>query len=165
MPTSAAALMENNQQPSAYPWAAVFLDYQHPDQPMLGITVNVNHYDNNYPRWGYYLGYARSKEEDLGLEYPAEGKRGLTMVRLGLSYSLTNDLSIYGGGAMLEDTSEHTDGITQYCTDCQPKYHTNTERNWGAELGFRYAPTRHLVFGIGYNSVIESGVFSIGYRG
>lgn len=150
---------------NAYPWAAVFLDYQHPDQPMIGLTVTVNHYDKNYPNWGYYLGYARSKEEDLGFEAPAEGKRDLTMLRLGVSYSLTNNLSLYGGGAMLEDTTEYTDGITQFCTDCKPEWHTDTNRGWGGEVGLRYALTRHLVFGIGYNSVTEGGVFSIGYRG
>ncbi|MPW29481.1 outer membrane beta-barrel protein [Agarivorans sp. B2Z047] len=169
---SAQAVAQQQQEnTNAYPWAAVFLDYQHPDQPMLGLTVAVNHYDKSYPNWGYYLGYGRSKEEDLGFEAPAEGKRDLTMFRLGVSYSLSNNLSVYGGGVMFENTTEYTDGIIEFYTDPdpdpdpKPEWHTDTKRNWGGEVGLRYALTRHLVFGIGYNSVTEGGVFSIGYRG
>ncbi|WP_161985198.1 outer membrane beta-barrel protein [Agarivorans sp. Toyoura001] len=164
--TSAAIAVENNQEsPTNYPWAAAFLDYQDAVQPMIGLTVSVNHYDKQYPRWGYYLGVAKSKEDDLGLAAPAEGNRELTMLRLGVSYSLTNDLSLYGGGVLLENTTEYTDGITQYCTDCEPEWHTDTDKNWGGEVGFRYALTRHFVLGVGYNSTTEGGVFSIGYRG
>ncbi|MGY5453181.1 porin family protein [Agarivorans sp. MS3-6] len=147
------------------PWAAAFIDYQQATDDMLGITIAVNHYDKNYSRWGYYLGYAKSKQQSLPLDAPAQGQRDLTMLRIGLSYSLSNDISVYGGGALLEDTQQYTDGITLFCTDCEAEWHTDTDKRWGGEIGLRYAPTKHLIFGIGYNSAIEGGVFSLGYRG
>ncbi|WP_432459547.1 TonB-dependent receptor [Agarivorans sp. QJM3NY_25] len=147
------------------PWSAVYLDYLQVSEPMLGVTLSLNHYDRAYPNWGYYFGYAKSKQQSLLVSEPAEAQQDSTMLRLGLSYSLSHDFSIYGGGAMLERSIHYTSGITPMCRDCQPTWQTDIEKKWGAELGLRYAPSRHLIFSLGYNAISEGGVFGIGYRG
>ncbi|WP_427981216.1 TonB-dependent receptor [Agarivorans sp.] len=160
-PTAAAELESS----SVKPWAAVFLDYQHPDEPMLGISVAVNHYDKHYARWGYYLAYAKSQQQQLERPYAEQALRELGMLRLGLSYSISNDLSVYFGTSMLEESTDYTDGISLYCSECEAQWHNTRDKKWGADVGLRWAFSQHWALSLGYNSSVNGGIFSFGYRG
>ncbi|MGS0692987.1 TonB-dependent receptor [Shewanella sp. 0m-4] len=145
------------------PVMAITVDYIPAAEAMYGITVAPHHYDRDYADWGYYIGYAQSKKEDVYVEPPGEAYTRDTLWRFGLSYSLTSDLSLYGGAAAYTTEYSSTTNIVPYIVGTEPVWETDKNTTWGAEVGLRYVIGKRLILGAGYNSATESAVFSIGY--
>ncbi|EGM68118.1 hypothetical protein SOHN41_04022 [Shewanella sp. HN-41] len=147
------------------PYIALMLDYVPNEDSLYGITIAPYHFDDNYQQWGYYLGYARSRETDITVPEPAQSNRQDSLWRLGLSYSFTQDLSFYAGGSAYISTTAYTNNISPRIVDGNPTWEEDKTTQWGAEAGFRYRLTEHLILSAGYNSSTESALFSIGYAG
>jgi hypothetical protein len=145
------------------PVIALTLDYIPATSDMYGITIAPSHYDTNYANWGYYIGYARSKETDVIVEEPGEAHTKDTQWRFGLSYTLLPKLSLYGGAAAYSSEYTYTNNIVPLIVGGKPVWETDKDTTWGAEIGLRYVVGKHLSLGAGYNSATESAVFSIGY--
>lgn len=145
------------------PIMAITLDYIPAAEDMYGITFAPRHYDRDYANWGYYIGYAQSKKEDVYIEPPGEGYTQDSLWRFGLSYTLTSDLSIYGGAAAYTTEFSSTTNIVPYVVGAEPVWETDKDTTWGAEIGLRYVIGKHVMIGAGYNSATESAVISIGY--
>ena len=145
------------------PTMAITVDYIPAAEDMYGITFAPRHYDKDYADWGYYIGYAQSKKEDVYVEPPGEAYTRDTLWRFGLSYSLTTDLSFYGGATAYTTEYSSTTNIVPYVVGAEPVWETDKDTTWGAEVGLRYVLGKHLNLGAGYNSATESAVFSIGY--
>ncbi|MBY5992530.1 outer membrane beta-barrel protein [Ferrimonas balearica] len=146
------------------PYAALTLDYIPAQTDLWGVTLAPTHFDPNYPRWGYYAGYAWGRTENLNLPEPEQGEVSETMGRFGVSYGLTPAIHLYGGAAYHTTKTRYTDGKTQFCADCEPTWTTDKDYRWGAELGMRVNLGQHLVIGAGYNWASESAVISLGLR-
>lgn len=147
------------------PYVALMLDYVPAEDNLYGITLAPYHFDDDYQRWGYYLGYARSRETDIEVPEPALSHRQESLWRLGLSYSLTNDFSIYAGGSLYISTTAYTNNISPRIIDGKPSWEEDKSKHWGAEAGLRYRLTEHVMLSAGYNSSTESTILSIGYAG
>ncbi|MGL4712877.1 MAG: TonB-dependent receptor, partial [Shewanella sp.] len=144
---------------------ALMLDYVPAANNLYGITLAPYHFDLNYQQWGYYLGYARSRETDIIVPEPAQSHRQESLFRLGLSYSLTADLSFYAGANTYISTVSYSKNISPKIVDGKPIWEENAENHWGAEAGLRYRVTEHLILSAGYSSSTESAMLSIGYAG
>ncbi|MGL5491023.1 MAG: TonB-dependent receptor [Shewanella sp.] len=147
------------------PYVALMLDYVPATDNLYGVTLAPYHFDDDYQRWGYYLGYARSRETDIVVPEPALSHRQESLWRLGLSYSLTTDLSFYAGGSAYISTTAYTNNISPRIVDGKPTWEEDKTTQWGAEAGLRYRITEHIMLSAGYNSSTESTVLSIGYAG
>jgi len=147
------------------PYIALMLDYVPATDNLYGITLAPYHFDDNYQRWGYYLGYARSRETDIVVPEPALSHRQESLWRLGLSYSLTTDLSFYAGGSAYTSTTAYTNNISPRIAGGKPRWEEDKTTQWGAEAGLRYRITEHIILSAGYNSSTESTILSIGYAG
>ncbi|GIU20555.1 porin family protein [Shewanella sp. MBTL60-007] len=145
------------------PVMAITVDYIPAAEDMYGITLAPRHYDRDYADWGYYIGYAQSKKEDVYVEPPGEAYTQDSLWRFGISYSLTRDLSLYGGAAAYTTEYSSTTNIVPYVVGAEPVWETEKDTSWGAEVGLRYVIGKHLMLGAGYNSATESAVISIGY--
>ncbi|MEZ9593984.1 TonB-dependent receptor [Shewanella sp. 10N.261.52.F9] len=145
------------------PVMAITLDYIPATEDMYGITFAPRHYDRDYANWGYYIGYAQSQKEDVYVEPPGEAYTKDSLWRFGLSYTLTTDLSIYGGAAAYTTEFSSTTNIVPYVVGAEPVWETDKDTTWGAEIGLRYVIGKHFMIGAGYNSATESAVISIGY--
>ncbi|WP_299803055.1 TonB-dependent receptor [uncultured Shewanella sp.] len=145
------------------PVMAVTLDYIPAAEDMYGVTFAPRHYDRDYADWGYYIGYAQSKKEDVYLEPPGEAYTQDTLWRFGVSYSLTTDFSLYGGATAYTTEYSSTTNIVPYVVGAEPVWETDKDTTWGAEVGLRYVIGKHFMIGAGYNSATESAVLSIGY--
>ncbi|GLS82985.1 hypothetical protein [Paraferrimonas haliotis] len=164
--TSAMANMPTNMQtsttkPDKPMFIALMADYYAAEQKMYGLTIAPHHYDWDYPNWGYYLGYAQSKQnkwQDDGVNF----KRQDRMWRFGLSYSITAGLSVYGGAAYLQDITQEQSQIMPMMEGAEPQWFKSTDVKWGAETGLKYAFSQGWVIALGYNSATESTLLSIG---
>lgn len=145
------------------PKMSISLDYIPAENNMYGITLAPYHFDTDYSSWGYYIGYAASQEEDLALIKPAEGYTQDKMWRFGLSYSLTQQLSLYGGAVHYSLETHSTTGKTPKIVDGEPIWEKESDTSWGGELGIRYMMDMGLMLGVGYNTSTDSAVISIGY--
>ncbi|QLE83729.1 TonB-dependent receptor [Shewanella sp. Scap07] len=145
------------------PVMSVSVDYVPAANNMYGVTFAPYHYDPDYSNWGYYIGYARSKDEDLVVEEPGEAYSRETLWRFGLSYTLVDNFSVYGGATAYIYELHSTNNITPLCTDCKPVWEKEDDKTWGAEVGFRYMMDMGLMIGAGYNSATESAVISVGF--
>ncbi|MEI8601778.1 TonB-dependent receptor [Shewanella sp. PP-He15 brown] len=164
--TSKPLVMPDKSEKTANaPYIALMLDYVPAADNLYGITLAPYHFDNNYQQWGYYLGYARSRETDIIVPEPAQSFRQESLFRLGLSYSLTADLSFYAGGSGYISTVSYTNNISPKIVDGKPTWEEDKTTRWGAEAGLRYRITEHFILSAGYNSSTESTVLSIGYAG
>ncbi|MDR8525769.1 MULTISPECIES: hypothetical protein [Shewanella] len=152
---------EADTQPA--PVMAITVDYIPAAEDMYGVTFAPRHYDRDYANWGYYIGYAQSKKEDVYVEPPGEAYTQDSLWRFGISYSLTRDLSLYGGATAYTTEYSSTTNIVPYVVGAEPVWETEKDTTWGAELGLRYVIGKHFVVGAGYNSATESAVISIGY--
>ena len=139
------------------PQTSISIDYIAADDALYGITLAPSHYDSDYANWGYYIGYAQSKKEDIEIEDPAEAYTQETLWRFGLSYSLTSNLSLYGGA------SAYTNNISPRIVDGKPNWETDKGTTWGADIGLRYILGKHFTLCAGYNSATDSAVLSLGY--
>ncbi|WP_394204226.1 TonB-dependent receptor [Shewanella waksmanii] len=145
------------------PVMSVSADYIPATNNMYGITFAPYHYDSDYTDWGYYIGYARSKDEDVTVEEPGEAYSRETLWRFGLSYSLTHNMSIYGGATAYIQELHSTTNITPMCVGCEPVWEKEDDKTWGGEVGLRYIMDMGLMIGAGYNSATESAVISVGF--
>ncbi|ADN77241.1 conserved hypothetical protein [Ferrimonas balearica DSM 9799] len=150
--------------PAVQPHVALTLDYYAADNALWGVTIAPTHYDPNYPRWGYYAGFAWGPSESLSLPEPEQGKVKQYAGRFGLSYALVPSLHLYGGASYYLRETHHTTGIMPLCTDCGPVWTEDKDYRWGAELGLRWNLGQHMVIGAGYNWATESALISIGLR-
>jgi len=145
-------------------WAGITLDYLATPQGGYGFTIAMKHFDDYYPNWGYYGGYARMDDHNLNYDRSESYDYQRNLFRLGISYSLTNDLHWYFGGVNALDKGTSQVQIVNPCVGCTPLPPETTYHNqWGGEIGFRYA-YRNLLLGIGYDSVTGVSMFSLGYR-
>ncbi|AQS40646.1 Outer membrane protein beta-barrel domain [Shewanella psychrophila] len=149
--------------PGFKPKIGITADYIPAINNMYGITLSPYHYDRDYAQWGYYIGYAKSSEEDMNLTSPSEGYTQDIMWRFGLSYSLTNNFSIYGGAASYTHETHFTNGKTPKIVDGKPIWEEESDSTWGGEVGLRYMMDSGLMLSTGYNSASESAVISIGW--
>ena len=145
------------------PKMTISIDYVPASNDMYGITLAPYHYDRDYSNWGYYIGYARSKDESFEVEEPGEAFTRETLWRFGLSYSLTRHFSVYGGASVYIAELHSTTNIMPLCTDCKPVWEKDDDKNWGGEVGLRYMTDMGLMIGAGYNTATESAVISIGF--
>lgn len=145
------------------PKTSISVDYIPAENNMYGITIASYHHDRNYASWGFYLGYATSQEQDLDLIAPAEGYTQDNMWRFGLSYSLSQQFSFYGGAVSYTHETNFTTGMSNKMADAVPIWEEESNTDWGAEMGIRYMMDMGLMLGAGYNSATESAVLSIGY--
>ncbi|MCG9721445.1 porin family protein [Shewanella sp. Isolate7] len=153
----------DQQQQGPSPRTAITLDYLAADSSLYGITLAPSHYDRNYANWGYYLGYAQSEKRDIAVEAPSEAYSQDKLWRFGLSYGLTDHLSLYGGASAYTHEYSYTNNISPRIVGGKPTWETERDTRWGGELGVRYRVGRHLVLGLGYDSASESALFSLGY--
>ena len=145
------------------PKIGITVDYIPAVNNMYGITLSPYHYDRDYAHWGYYIGYAKSSEEDMHLTSPSEGYTQDTLWRFGLSYSLTHNFSIYGGATAYSNESRHTDGKTPKIVDGEPIWIEESDTTWGGEIGLRYMMDFGLMISTGYDTASESAVISVGW--
>lgn len=153
----------DQQQQGPSPRTAITLDYLAANSSLYGITLAPSHYDRNYANWGYYLGYAQSEKRDIAVEAPSEAYSQDKLWRFGLSYGLTDHLSLYGGASAYTHEYSYTNNISPRIVGGKPTWETERDTRWGGELGVRYRVGRHLVLGLGYDSASESALFSLGY--
>ena len=156
-----AAALEEELKPK--PRTSITLDYIAAENDLYGITLAPSHYDSNYANWGYYIGYAQSKKEDIEIEDPAEAYTQEILWRFGLSYSLTANLSLYGGASTYTNEYAYTNSISPRIVDGKPRWETDKDTTWGADIGLRYILGKHFTLGAGYNSATDSAVLSLGY--
>ncbi len=159
----ASPLLAADQTQGPNPKTAITLDYIPAESALYGITLAPSHYDRNYASWGYYLGYAQSQKRDIEVEAPSEAYTQDKLWRFGLSYGLTDHLSLYGGASAYTQEYSYTNNISPRIVDGKPTWETERETRWGGELGVRYRLGRHLVLGLGYDSGSQSALFSLGY--
>ncbi|QYJ97598.1 porin family protein [Shewanella alkalitolerans] len=159
----ASPLLAADQTQGPSPKTAITLDYIPAESALYGITLAPSHYDRNYANWGYYLGYAQSQKRDIEVEAPSEAYSQDKLWRFGLSYGLTDSLSLYGGASAYTQEYSYTNNISPRIVDGKPTWETERETRWGGELGVRYRLGRHLVLGLGYDSGSQSAIFSLGY--
>ena len=145
------------------PNIGITLDYIPATDDMYGITIAPSHYDTDYPQWGYYIGYAQSKKNDLVVEEPGEAYSQSSLWRFGLTYPLAAGLSLYGGATAYIHEVSSTTNIVPYVVGAEPVWETDKDTTWGAEAGIRYVLGPNFTLAAGYNSATESAVFSIGY--
>ncbi|ASJ98440.1 MULTISPECIES: hypothetical protein [Shewanella] len=160
-PLLAATYQDDISAPA--PKTAITLDYIAADSALYGITIAPSHYDSNYADWGYYMGYAMSQKEDIQLEAPKEAYTQEKLWRFGVSYWLTDSLSLYGGASAYTYEYSHTSNISPRIVGGKPIWETQRDTQWGGELGVRFQLGRHMVLGLGYDSASESALFSLGY--
>ncbi|WP_163935428.1 TonB-dependent receptor [Paraferrimonas sp. SM1919] len=134
---------------------------------MLGFTLAPYHFDQNYDNWGYYIGFARGKTEEVkNLGQHQSGESQHYRYRFGLSYSLTNNISIYGGA--ISDTRELDikTRIAPFMVDASPIEVSKNDKDtqWGGEIGARIALDFGLAVSIGYNSISNGVIGGIGFR-
>lgn len=142
---------------------ALSVDYVLSDNALYGITLAPYHYDPNYQDWGYYLGYAVSKQTDIPVEAPSESYHQDALWRAGVSYSFTNDLSFYIGASVLINATHFTNNISPRTVDGKPTWEVDKDKRWGGDIGLRYRLGKNLILGAGYNSSTQSALLSIGY--
>ncbi|MCG9756381.1 TonB-dependent receptor [Shewanella insulae] len=160
---AATPLLAADQAQGPSPKTAITLDYIPAESALYGITLAPSHYDRDYANWGYYLGYAQSQKRDIAVEAPSEAYSQDKLWRFGLSYGLTDHLSLYGGASAYTQEYSYTNNISPRIVDGKPSWETERETRWGGELGVRYRLGRHLVLGLGYDSASQSALFSLGY--
>ncbi|GLP95466.1 hypothetical protein [Paraferrimonas sedimenticola] len=148
-------------QPERPQFVALMADYVHADTPMYGITIAPHHYDWDYANWGYYLGYAQSKRRKFEVnDLPHEEYNRQT--RFGLSYSLSDSFSLYGGAVYFQNVNRNMAEVQPMIEGQDPIWDERTNNRWGAEAGVRYAFPFGLVLGLGYSSATKGALLSIG---
>ncbi|MCL1142730.1 porin family protein [Shewanella gaetbuli] len=166
LPTVASELerLDEPQQPKYKASVAVLVDYVATPEGMWGVTFAPRHFDPAYSSWGYYIGYAKGQKTDIAVPEPAESFMKEYMWRFGLSYSLTKDLSIYGGATAYTYETHYTNNIVHPIEGPggEPTWEKNRDRDWGAEFGLRYNVYQGFTLGAGYDTRNKAGVFSIG---
>ncbi|MEZ9820544.1 outer membrane beta-barrel protein [Shewanella sp. 10N.286.45.A1] len=145
------------------PTIGITVDYIPAIDDLYGITIAPSHYDTDYANWGYYIGYAQSKKDDITVEEPGEAYSQSSLWRFGLSYPIAAGLSFYGGATAYTHELSSTNNITPLIVGGEPVWETEKDTTWGAEAGLRYVLGPHFTMAAGYNSATESAVFSIGY--
>lgn len=145
------------------PKIGISIDYIPAANNMYGITLSPYHYDRDYAQWGYYIGYAKSSKEDMVFEGPSEGYTQDILWRFGLSYSLTSNVSIYGGATTYNHETHYTNNIMPLIVGGEPVWEEEKESTWGAEVGLRYMMDFGLLLSTGYNTATETAVISIGW--
>ncbi|MCC4833261.1 TonB-dependent receptor [Shewanella sp. 1_MG-2023] len=144
------------------PSVALLVDYVDSRGDMFGVTIAAKHFDPDYADWGYYIGYAWGDKYDLDVPEPGEGYAKEYMWRFGLSYSLTQDLSVYGGATAYIYEENTTDNIVPFIVGGEPVWERSRNKEWGAEFGVRYNVTKGFVIGAGYDTSADAAIFSIG---
>ncbi|GIU52389.1 MULTISPECIES: TonB-dependent receptor [Shewanella] len=146
------------------PSVALLVDYIDTRGDMFGVTIAARHFDPDYADWGYYIGYAWGSEYDIEVPDPAgEGYAKEYMWRFGLSYSLTQDLSVYGGATVFIYEENTTDNIVPLIVGAEPVWERDRQKEWGAEVGIRYTFMEGFVIGAGYDTSAEAAIISIGF--
>ncbi|QFU25015.1 TonB-dependent receptor [Shewanella eurypsychrophilus] len=149
--------------PSFTPKISLTADYIPAAIDMYGITLAPYHHDRDYAQWGYYIGYAKSDKDHADITFPSESYTQDTMWRFGLSYSLTNNFSLYGGASSYNHETHYTSGKTPKIVDGEPIWEEESDTTWGGEVGLRYMMDFGLMISTGYNSASETAVFSLGW--
>ncbi|WP_282166968.1 TonB-dependent receptor [Shewanella japonica] len=144
------------------PSVALLVDYIDTRGDMFGVTIAAKHFDPDYADWGYYIGYAWGSEYDIDVTEPGEGYAKEYMWRFGLSYSLTQDLSVYAGASAFIYEENTTDNIVPLIVGAEPVWERERQKDWGAEVGLRYTIMNGFVIGAGYDTNSEAAVISIG---
>ncbi|MBR9728612.1 TonB-dependent receptor [Shewanella intestini] len=153
-----------NEQPQQFaPAVALLFDYVNTESDMYGITLAPRHYDPNYAAWGYYIGYVKGNKTNLHLPEPNEGYLKEYMWRFGLSYSLTENISLYGGATHYTYETNTTNNIVPLIEGAEPEWKQNNERHWGAEVGMRYRIAQKYMLGVGYDSYTQAAIISVGF--
>ncbi|WP_144211837.1 TonB-dependent receptor [Shewanella donghaensis] len=144
------------------PSVALLVDYIDTRGDMFGVTLAVKHFDPDYANWGYYVGYAWGSKYDLDVPEPGEGNAKEYMWRFGLSYSLTEDLSVYSGATAFIYEENTTNNIVHPIEGAEPVWERDRQKEWGVEFGIRYTIMNGFVIGAGYDTTSDAAVFSIG---
>ncbi|NKF52071.1 TonB-dependent receptor [Shewanella sp. WXL01] len=153
----------NDDQQGYQPAVALLFDYVNTPSKMYGVTLAPRHYDRDYADWGYYIGYAKGQKTDLELQEPSEGYIQEYMWRFGVSYSMTEDFSIYFGATNYVYETNTTNNIVPLIEGGEPVWERSNDRYWGAEAGLRYRIANSFMIGAGYDTRTESAVISFGF--
>ncbi|MDO6775779.1 TonB-dependent receptor [Shewanella sp. 3_MG-2023] len=145
------------------PSTALLVDFIDSRGDMFGITLAMKHFDPDYADWGYYIGYAWGDKYDLDVPEPAEAYAEEYMWRFGLSYSLTENFNLYGGATVFINEQNYTNNISTREVNGKPRWESNRDKNWGAEVGVRYTVFDSFVIGAGYDTSAEAAIISIGF--
>ncbi|WP_394129162.1 TonB-dependent receptor [Shewanella maritima] len=145
------------------PSLGLMIDYVNTDSGMYGLTLAPKHYDPDFADWGYYIGYARGDKTDLEFSEPAEGHIQEYMWRFGVSYSLSQDFSVYTGATVYIYETNTTDGIMPLIVGGEPEWEQDKDKNWGAEFGMRYQLTKDFIISAGYDTRTEAAIISFGF--
>ncbi|MCT7941980.1 TonB-dependent receptor [Shewanella holmiensis] len=145
------------------PSVALLVDYVSTPEGMWGVTIVPKHFDDDYTQWGYYIGYAKGQKTTLDVPSPSEANMKEYMWRFGLSYSLSQDLSLYSGATAYTFETNYTNNISPRDVDGKPTWERSRDRNWGAEVGLRYDLFKGVVIGAGYDTYTQAAIFSIGF--
>lgn len=149
--------------PAGYkPDVALLVDYVDTNEGMWGLTLASRHFDPDYSNWGYYLGYVKGNKTHIAVPEPAESYMKEYMWRFGLSYSLSQDLSLYAGATAYTYETFYTNNIVHPIEGGEPVWESSRERDWGAEFGVRYQLFKGFVIGAGFDTQTESAIFSVG---
>ncbi|WP_153912930.1 TonB-dependent receptor [Shewanella sp. TC10] len=153
----------DEEQQNFKPSVALLVDYIDTRGDMFGVTIASRHFDPSYADWGYYIGYAWGSEYDIEVPEPGEGYAKEYMWRFGLSYSLTQDLSVYGGATVFIYEENTTDNIVPLIVGAEPVWERDRQKEWGAEFGVRYTFMEGFVIGAGYDTGAEAAIISFGF--
>lgn len=156
------AVADEDTAPAFKPAVALLVDYVATENGMWGVTLAPKHFDPDYSNWGYYIGYAWGDKYQLDVEEPAEANMEEYMWRLGVSYSLSQNLSIYGGATAYTYETNYTNNISPRDVNGKPRWESDRDREWGAEVGLHYNLYKGFVLGAGYDTRNKAAVISIG---
>ena len=145
------------------PEIALLVDYVDTTTGMWGLTIAPRHFDPEYSDWGYYIGYSKGDETAIEVPKPAESYLKEYMWRFGVSYSFSQDFSLYGGATAYTYETNYTNNISPRDVDGKPIWERSRDRNWGAEVGLRYDLLKGVVIGAGYDTYTQAAIFSIGF--
>ncbi|WP_157378654.1 hypothetical protein [Aliagarivorans taiwanensis] len=146
------------------PYVGLLIDYQLADQDMLGVTLAVSHFDRNFPRWGYYAGYARGKDEKIDHSDYDDYKIKNQMYRFGLSYSVHPRITAFGGPVLHQYSHHYRDKYTALCTDCEARSYHDKYKAWSGETGIRVNISDSVLLSASYNWAVDNVMLSIGFR-